>query len=62
MTAAFAIGQLAGPLISGIIDLVQAGQHVALGYALQLAALALASSAIYLRCPAHRVFNDANRN
>ena len=61
MTDAFAIGQLAGPLVSGIIDLVQAGQHVALGYALQLAALALALSAIYLWHPSHRVCNDANR-
>jgi MFS family permease len=51
MTAAFAIGQLAGPLVAGIIDLVQAGQRVALGYALQLAALALALSAIYLQRP-----------
>jgi predicted MFS family arabinose efflux permease len=61
MTAAFAIGQLAGPLISGIIDLVQAAQHVALGHALQLAALALALNAIHLRHAAHRVSNDANR-
>ena len=60
MTAAFAIGQLAGPVVSGIIDLLQAGQRVALGYALQLAALALALSAIYLRRPSsHRASNDA---
>jgi MFS family permease len=61
MTAAFAIGQLAGPLVAGIIDVVQAGQRVALGYALQLAGLALALSAIYLRRPSHRVVNDADR-
>ena len=61
MTAAFAIGQLAGPLVAGIIDLVQAGQRVALGYALQLAALALVLSALYLRRPSHRVVNDADR-
>jgi MFS family permease len=49
MTAAFAIGQLAGPLVSGIVELLQLGHRVALGYALQLASFALALSAVYLR-------------
>jgi MFS family permease len=53
MTAAFAVGQLAGPLVSGIIELLQVGHRAALGYALQLAALALASSAAYLRYRSH---------
>jgi MFS family permease len=48
MTAAFAIGQLAGPLVSGSIDLLPIGHHAALGYALQLAAFALAASALHL--------------
>ena len=48
MTAAFAVGQLAGPLVSGIIDLLPVGHRAALGCALQLAAFALASSAAYL--------------
>jgi MFS family permease len=48
MTAAFAVGQLAGPLVSGAIDLLQVGHQAALSYALELAALALAGSAIYL--------------
>jgi predicted MFS family arabinose efflux permease len=61
MTAAFAIGQLAGPLVSGIIDLMRTGQRVALGYALQLAALALALSAVHLRRPSYRVSNHADR-
>ena len=48
MTAAFAIGQLAGPLVSGVLDLLQVGHRAALGHALQLAAFALALSAAYL--------------
>jgi MFS family permease len=48
MTAAFAVGQLAGPLVSGSIDLLPIGHHAALGYALQLAAVSLMVSAIYL--------------
>lgn len=48
LTTAFAIGQLAGPLVSGIIDLLPVGHGIALGYALRLAALALASSAACL--------------
>jgi predicted MFS family arabinose efflux permease len=48
MTAAFAIGQLAGPLVSGIIDLLSVGSRAALCCALEIAALALALSAAYL--------------
>jgi MFS family permease len=48
MTAAFAIGQLAGPLVSGLIDLLAAGHRAALACALQLAAAALALSAAYI--------------
>lgn len=48
MTAAFAVGQLAGPAFSGSIDLLQIGHRAALGHALQLAAFALAVSAVYL--------------
>jgi predicted MFS family arabinose efflux permease len=48
MTAAFAIGQLAGPVVSGTLDLLPIGHRAALGCALQLAAVALALSAAYL--------------
>ncbi len=48
MTAAFAIGQLAGPLVSGIMGLLPAGHRVALSSPLQLAASMLALSALYL--------------
>jgi hypothetical protein len=48
MTAAFAIGQLAGPLACGIIGQQQAGHRAALGYVLQIGACALAASAAYL--------------
>jgi MFS family permease len=48
MTAAFAIGQLAGPAVSGTLDLLPIGHNTALGYALQVAAFALALSAAYL--------------
>ena len=48
MTAAFAIGQLAGPVLSSLLDLLPGGHDVALGRALQLAAFALAASAAYL--------------
>lgn len=50
MTAAFAIGQLAGPVVSGILDLLPGGHLAALGHALQIAAFALALSAAYLWC------------
>ena len=48
MTAAFAIGQLAGPVVSGVLELLPGGHRAALGHALQLAAFALALSAGYL--------------
>src|ERR1700732_508234 len=48
MTAAFAIGQLAGPVVSGTLDLLPIGPRAALDCALQLAAAALALSAAYL--------------
>ena len=48
MTAAFAIGQLGGPVVSGVLDLLPGGHHAALGHALQLAAFGLAASAAYL--------------
>jgi hypothetical protein len=48
MTAAFAIGQLAGPIVSGALDLLPVGHATALAYALQVAAFALAASAAYL--------------
>jgi MFS family permease len=48
MTAAFAIGQLAGPVVSGTLDLLSVGHRTALAYALQVAAFALALSAVYL--------------
>jgi hypothetical protein len=43
MTAASAIGQLAGPLLSRIVDFLPVGHRTALGYALQPAAAALGS-------------------
>lgn len=58
MTAAFAIGQIAGPLVPGIIDLLPVGHHTALGCALQLAAFTLASSAGYLWSQSHRGQSD----
>jgi MFS family permease len=54
MTAGFAIGQVAGPVVSGIIDLLQQGHIAALDYALALAASALACSACYLWRQSHR--------
>ena len=48
MTAAFAIGQLAGPAVSGTLGLLPIGHRIGLGYALQLAAAALMFSAAYL--------------
>ena len=48
MTAAFAVGQLAGPIVSGTLDLLPIGHRTAFGYALQLAAFALAVSAAHL--------------
>jgi MFS family permease len=48
MTAAFAIGQLAGPLVSAVLDVLPWGHNAALAHALQLAAFALAASAVYV--------------
>jgi predicted MFS family arabinose efflux permease len=48
MTAAFAIGQLAGPLFSGIVELLPIGHRAALSSDLQLAAATLVLSAAYL--------------
>ncbi len=48
MTAAFAIGQLGGPVASGLLDLLPGGHRAALGHALQLAAFGLTASAAYL--------------
>ena len=48
MTAAFATGQLGGPLVSGMIDLSGGDHRAALAHALQLAAFGLVSSAAVL--------------
>jgi alkylhydroperoxidase family enzyme/predicted MFS family arabinose efflux permease len=48
MTAAFATGQLAGPLASAALDLLPVGHLTALGYALKFAAFGLAASAAVL--------------
>jgi len=53
MTAAFATGQLAGPIVSGVLEFLPGGNRAALGLALQLAASALALSAAYLWRQAH---------
>jgi len=54
MTTAFAVGQLAGPLVSGIIDLLPVGHQASLCCALELAASTLALSAVYLWSQSHR--------
>jgi predicted MFS family arabinose efflux permease len=48
MTAAFAVGQLGGPVVSGLLDQLPGGHRATLGHALQLAALGLTASAAYL--------------
>jgi MFS family permease len=53
MTAAFAVGQLGGPVVSGLLDLLPGGHRDALGHALQLAAFGLAASAAYLWRQSH---------
>ena len=53
MTAAFAVGQLAGPLVSAILGMLPAGHAAGLNLALQTAAFVLASSAVYLFRLAH---------
>jgi MFS family permease len=58
MTAAFALGQLAGPLFSATLGRLPGGHSAALNHTLQLAALGLLLSAVYLwrmtRLQAHR--------
>ncbi len=48
MTAAFATGQLAGPLVSGVLDQLSIGHIAAMDAALRLAATGLATSAVAL--------------
>jgi MFS family permease len=48
MTAGFAFGQLAGPIVSAALGRITGDTSVALRYAMQLAAVALAVSAVYL--------------
>jgi MFS family permease/alkylhydroperoxidase family enzyme len=48
MTAAFATGQLAGPLLSGALDQLSIGHLAAMDWALRLAATSLALSAVAL--------------
>ena len=48
MTAAFAFGQLAGPLTSGALDLLSTDRMATLNLALQAAAIGLALSAVAL--------------
>jgi MFS family permease len=48
MTAAFALGQLAGPMFSATLGLLPVGHGAALNHTLQLAALGLLLSAVYL--------------
>jgi len=48
MTAAFALGQLAGPVASGALDLLSIGPLASLRVALQLAAFGLATSSVAL--------------
>jgi MFS family permease len=55
MTAAFAIGQLAGPLMSAVLGLLPRGHAAGLNIALQVAALALGLSAAYV----YRLGNEA---
>jgi MFS family permease len=54
MTAAFAVGQLAGPVVAGTLELLPIKPSTALGYALHLAASALALSAAYLWRHSHQ--------
>ena len=48
MTAAFAIGQLGGPLVSAMLGMLPAGQAAGLDLAFQLGAVALVLSAVHL--------------
>lgn len=54
MTAAFAIGQLAGPVATGVLGLLPGGHATALDAGLQIAAFALVASAVYLWIDANR--------
>jgi MFS family permease len=58
LTAAFALGQLSGPLFSGIIALLPIGHRAALGFAMQIAAATLVLSAAYLWSQSHRGMSD----
>lgn len=59
MTAAFAVGQLAGPLASGALDLLPISHAAALTLALRFGAIGLAVSAIVV-CRLSRISNDAD--
>lgn len=48
MTAAFAIGQLGGPLVSAVLGMLPAGHAAGLDRAFQVAAIALVLSAVHL--------------
>lgn len=60
MTAAFALGQLAGPLTSGALDLLSTDRLASLNLALQAAAIGLALSAVALLWLAHDADNQRN--
>ena len=54
MTAAFALGQLAGPLVPPALAMLRVSQVDGINHAFQLAAAALALSAAYLSFRARR--------
>jgi MFS family permease len=60
MTAAFAIGQLSGPLFLGILALLPAAHRAALGCAMQIAAATLVLSAAYLWSQSRRGSDPAS--
>jgi predicted MFS family arabinose efflux permease len=60
MTAAFAVGQLSGPVFSGILALLPVGHRAALGCAMQMAAAMLVLSAAYLWSQSHRDSDPAS--
>jgi MFS family permease len=60
MTAAFAIGQLSGPLFSSILALLPAVHRAALGCAMQIAAATLVLSAAYLWSQSRRGSDPAS--
>jgi MFS family permease len=53
MTAGFAVGQLAGPIVSTSLGSLTGNYSAALNYALELAAVGLIASAVYLWREAH---------